>query len=260
MDSKSLKASKYAPRTPAETLAQNRAERLGNDKTSAVRLFGRLRWKAESLKASYSRANDIITGGRQYDYLSGLDNIYIESMFKVDFFEFYSLLERYITLCLSIRGIYIPSNAPSNNVNALRFITNPEFARLRPEASHRFHENLLDALEKEDSPFHTSLGRADVRTQLRIAKDYRNRWKDADEKAAFKNGHSHLHREELDLGVMLFVLLTACEQALSVVKSSESSAQTIQGESRNLDLPYHENKSIDEDIPFEFMDDAMDLD
>ena len=33
-----------------------------------------------------------------------------ESMFKVDFFEFYTLLERYITDCLAIFGVFVSTS------------------------------------------------------------------------------------------------------------------------------------------------------
>jgi len=60
MDPKNLKASKYAPRTPAETLAISQVERLQKEKEKATRLLGRLRWKGESLAASYIRALEIL--------------------------------------------------------------------------------------------------------------------------------------------------------------------------------------------------------
>jgi hypothetical protein len=60
MESKSLKTSRYAPRTPAETLALSRAERVKQEKEKTTRLFSRLRWKAESLLASYHRASGIL--------------------------------------------------------------------------------------------------------------------------------------------------------------------------------------------------------
>jgi hypothetical protein len=49
-----------------------------------------------------------------------------ESMFKVDFFEFYTLLERYISTSLEIMGVQVSGTAPRTNVNALKYITNPE--------------------------------------------------------------------------------------------------------------------------------------
>jgi hypothetical protein len=70
-----------------------------------------------------------------------------ESMFKVDFFEFYTLLERYISTSLEIMGVQVSGTAPRTNVNALKYITNPDLHRTRPRALHAFHANLLDALD-----------------------------------------------------------------------------------------------------------------
>lgn len=60
-----MKTSKYAPKTPAENLAQSRAEKLKQDKDRATRLLGRLRWKAELLVMSFCRALDIINTENQ---------------------------------------------------------------------------------------------------------------------------------------------------------------------------------------------------
>src|SRR4051812_38447433 len=73
-----------------------------------------------------------------------------EVEFKVDFFEFHALLERYITLCLSIMGVVVSAgygNGIGPNVNALRYLVNPDLNRTRPISNHRFHANLLDALD-----------------------------------------------------------------------------------------------------------------
>ena len=177
-------------------------------------------------------------------------------MFKVDFFEFYAVLERYITTCLTIRGIYISSNAPKTNVNALRFQINPDFARSRPEASHQFHANLLEALGRADSPFGLSFGRQDVLLQLGIAKDYRNRWKDAD---ALQQPERRVIREELDLEVMLPIILTGCAQALEVIHATDAQVNSAANRNGNYES-LADGMTVDEDIPLEFMDDAMDLD
>lgn len=44
---------------------------------------------------------------------------------------------------------------------------------------HRYHANVLAALDKEESPLHATLGAGEVRAQLGRAKDLRNRWKTA---------------------------------------------------------------------------------
>jgi hypothetical protein len=49
--------------------------------------------------------------------------------------------------------------------------------------SHRFHENVLLTLDNTANPLHSILGMGDVRKHFAAAKELRNRWKDADERA-----------------------------------------------------------------------------
>lgn len=191
-------------------------------------------------------------------------------MFKVDFFEFYTLLERYISTSLEIMGIHVSGSAPRTNVNALKYITNPDLHRTRPRALHAFHANLLEALDDPNCPLHISLGNQEVRIQLGIAKDYRNAWKDADEKVTKTDSYEkdeesrkNISLQDLDLDTMLRYLLAGCEHAHGIVQDRpdanpndftsrdfEQQAQQ-QDTSRNMEM---------EDVPFEYMDDAMDLD
>jgi hypothetical protein len=187
-------------------------------------------------------------------------------MFKVDFFEFYTLLERYISISLEIMGVYVSGNAPHTNVNALKYITNPQLRDKRQTELHSFHANLLEALDDPKCPLHTSLGNQDVRIQLGLAKDYRNAWKDADEKATFlaeSYSRKIVRLEELDLDIMLRYLLAGCEHAHGIVQecpdadpntftSSDFEKQAQQQlTDASMEIP---------DIPYEYMDDAMDLD
>jgi hypothetical protein len=295
MDSKHLKASKYAPRTPAENLAVSRAERIKKEKEKTTRLLSRLKWKAESLAASYIRAIDILRadldanglmnrrGETHCPFLLGMESVstssstatpatcrketntqkkQAESMFKVDFFEFYTLLERYIELCLSILGVSVSANVPRQNFNALRYITNPGLQRTRPEASHAFHANLLEALDSETCPLHVALGNQNVRIQLGLAKEYRNRWKDADENVTTQKWGSEddeikrsIKLEDLDLNRMLITLLAGCEHAHGVVHDRADVPLT----SRDFEPRDYETMDTD-DAPMEYIDDAMDLD
>lgn len=177
-------------------------------------------------------------------------------MFKVDFFEFYTLLERFITDCLSIFGISISGAAPRSNVNALRFITNPEYARQRAEASHQFHANLLDALDDANNPLHQALGQQNVRIQLGLAKDYRNRWKDAEEQSQNEETKA-VKIEDLGLDHMLHTILVGCGYALSIVNNQSATAAPASHGRQSSDL--HEDMEVEE-APWEYMGDAMDLD
>ncbi|KAF1916051.1 hypothetical protein BDU57DRAFT_496197 [Ampelomyces quisqualis] len=267
-----MKTSKYAPKTPAETLAQSRTEKLRQDKDKTTRLLGRLRWKADLLYLSYFKALEIVracdaqNGGNQ-----GTESKHAESMFKVDFFEFYTLLERYITACLCILGITVSGVAPSTNVNALRYLTNSDLHKTRPIASHAFHANLIEALDDEKCPLHASFGVHNIRAELGLAKDFRNAWKDADERviASKWNNEKDSSRRNItlhdsQLKQMLHALLSGCEHAHGVVQQYTTVPMNSSGFSRRdfESMPQSQgNYSLaSEETPFESMEDAMELD
>lgn len=188
-------------------------------------------------------------------------------MFKIDFFEFYTLLERYMTSCLAIFGISVSGSLPGSrplrqNFNALRYETNPELQRTRPMAEHAFHANLLEALDDEQGPLAASLGKWEVRSQLGIAKEYRNAWKDADEG---KGGGEHERRarlEELRLENMLRAIVAGCEMAHETVMGYDGDGNGVVGSREFESGTYgYGGMEVDvEDRPFEYMEDAMDLD
>jgi hypothetical protein len=185
-------------------------------------------------------------------------------MFKVDFFEFYTLLERYITDCLAIFGISVSASVPRQNFNALRYETNPDLHRTRPMASHAFHANLLEALDDEKCPLAGSFGLQEVRVQLGIAKEYRNAWKDADSIGSLENGDSRakVQLQDLQLEHMLRNIIGGCDLAHGVVQAHENAMTNSNGlTSRDFEPRTYGHTSMDiEDTPFEYMDDAMDLD
>jgi hypothetical protein len=190
-------------------------------------------------------------------------------MFKVDFFEFYTLLERYITDCLAIFGFSVSASVPRQNFNALRYETNPDLHRTRPMASHAFHANLLEALDDDKCPLAGSLGLQDVRVQLGIAKEYRNAWKDADSKAGMaSNGtgtgesRKNIRLEELQLEHMLRNIIGGCDLAHGVVQEYTDAQANGNGvTSQDFEPRTYGVSSMEiEDAPFEYMDDAMDLD
>lgn len=271
-----MKTSKFAPKTPAESLAQTRANKLIQDKGRITRLLGRLQWKAELLMTSYYKALESLHAESQqnahhesqHESTTGARGRQAESMFKIDFFEFYTLLERYITDSLAILGFTVSAAAPRNNINALRYITNPELHRTRPLASHAFHANLLEALDDEKCPLHSSFGVQGVRIQLGLAKDYRNAWKDADEKVSKQNStnddnhRTNIQLHDLQLELMLRALLEGCEGAHGVVQNhNETNSNVNAFTSRDFEPQQYSNSSMEiEDLPYEYMDDAMDLD
>ncbi|KAF1940097.1 hypothetical protein EJ02DRAFT_504383 [Clathrospora elynae] len=268
-----MQASRYAPKTPAENLAQSRAEKLKQDKERATRLLGRLRWKAEMLMVSYHRTMEIGQAAAQQNGYhehhamesgaSSTNSIQkqAESMFKVDFFEFYTLLERFITDCLALLGFSVSAAAPLRNFNALRYETNPDLHRSRPMASHAFHANLLEALDDEKCPLHGSMGIQSVRVQLGLAKEYRNAWKDADAKANVSNGdtRANIQLQDLQLELMLRNLIGGCDLAHGVVQGHTNGTNGFT--SRDFEPQSYVSTNMDmDDAPFEYMGDAMDLD
>ncbi|KAF1350366.1 hypothetical protein EJ07DRAFT_139233 [Lizonia empirigonia] len=256
-----MKTSKYAPKTPLEQLKRSQADRLKQDKDKVTRLLVRLRWKAELLMVSYYKAMEVLQTIETQNGLHPPLAKQAESMFKIDFFEFYTFLERYITLSLATLGISISAAAPRENVNALRYLTNPDLQRTRPLAAHAFHANLLAALDDEACPLHGTLGAQDVRIQLGLAKDYRNAWKDADEQGRWERGSpapSGVKLPDLRLEGMLRVLVEGCAQARDVVQAF-AGAEGV--ESRDFELRVGEGEGmVLGDVPLEYMDDAMELD
>ncbi|KAL2162871.1 hypothetical protein VTH06DRAFT_6707 [Thermothelomyces fergusii] len=116
-----------------------------------AKIVRRLQWKLPFLAQGYRRAVDRV----------GADRAAVaeaELMFKLDFFEYYMLLERALVHLLAVFGVVV--------------------WRRRPR-QHRYHANVLAALDRPDNPLHGPLGTGEVRAQLRRAKDLRNRWKTA---------------------------------------------------------------------------------
>ena len=195
-------------------------------------------------------------------------------MFKVDFFEFYTLLERFVELSLSILGVTVSSGTTSNglgeNVNALKYITNPTLHRTRPLASHQFHANLLAALEQPNGPLYSALGHQDIRIQLGLAKDYRNRWKDDSEKLATvtirhtsdieawsASRSNAVKLEELELHKMLATLLAGCQHSLEIVLHNGKPDTNLPS---SIHVHGFELMDVEDEVPVEYMNDAMDLD
>ena len=180
-----------------------------------------------------------------------------EAMFKVDFFEFYALLERYIVVCLGVVGVHV-SDAPRVNVNALRYITNPDLPH-NPDASHSFHANILEALDEPACPLYTSLGSQEVRIQLGHAKEYRNAWKDADN-ATGPREETRRKLPDFDLHQMLYHILSGCGNAHNVVQGQASpdvkalTSKDFEPQSRSYDV------AQTPDAPLEYMEDAMEVD
>ncbi|KAL4783613.1 hypothetical protein BJX76DRAFT_329566 [Aspergillus varians] len=120
-----------------------------------MKIVARLKWKLPFLAEAYRLAT-------VHD--PAIDIAHAEIMFKLDFHEYYALLERALVHLLGVFGITVSA--------ATR---NPGWA-----ASHRYHANVLECLEAKTSPLRSVLGSGDRFRQLKRAKELRNRWKTAD--------------------------------------------------------------------------------
>lgn len=94
-------------------------------------------------------------------------------------------------------------------------------------SAHRFHANVLSALDDVTHPLHGSLGVGEVRGYLGIAKEFRNRWKEVERESIGENDDddddfSNLHRRyheilvDLKLDEMLAGILEGLERARGV--------------------------------------------
>ncbi|KAF2201289.1 hypothetical protein GQ43DRAFT_40720 [Delitschia confertaspora ATCC 74209] len=282
---KSLLNSRWARRDNRSQLTstiqkQTPAERAAEEKEKAQRLLRRLHWKGESLLSSYKRAIDILHAGTQtgpavahrYQFLLGgnvdeaqwtMAKKTAESMFKLDFFEWYTVMERYVTLCLGLLGVHVSGFGVGMNVNALLQSTTANTANgggTNGYSTHQFHANLLTALDAESCPLHAALGNQDVRIQLGLAKDYRNRWKDADEvEDGADSRKTAIKLEDLELENMVGVILAGTREALVVVMTGASVVKNGGPKHYGSSDEFGYDMEVEMgDAPFEAVYDAMD--
>lgn len=128
-------------------------------------------------------------------------------MFKLDFFEYYMLIERALVHLLGVFGITVSGDGiRGKGLAGSRFSggsrggsrggspkggSSPTRAEVGAGAGgeqggkfqHRYHAHVLEAFDSPVHPLHDILGKGEVRKQLQRAKDLRNRWKTADSEA-----------------------------------------------------------------------------
>ncbi|KAL4936550.1 hypothetical protein BDV06DRAFT_91532 [Aspergillus oleicola] len=159
----SLSQSRWAP-APNTNTNQRPSDR-GNllspsEELSRFRkIVARLRWKLPFLAEGYRLATLADPS---------IDNEPAEIMFKLDFHEYYALLERALVHLLGVFGVSVSSGAGVRN------------AGWAGAGGHRYHANVLDALQVKTCPLQSVLGSGERLIQLRRAKELRNRWKTAD--------------------------------------------------------------------------------
>lgn len=88
-----------------------------------------------------------------------------------------------------------------------------------PQSSHRYHANVLAALEKPDNPLHGILGQGEVKKQLARAKELRNRWKNADGAAGNDGkGYTPAPLEAYNLENILEAIFAGFDQAYVIAE------------------------------------------
>lgn len=125
-----------------------------------MKIVARLRWKLPFLAEGYRLATLSTNSNPTSEAESQA-----EIMFKIDFHEYYALLERAIVHLLGVFNITVSSRRFDSGLGP---------------GTHRYHANVLHALEQETSPLTPILGSGRVYLLLRKAKELRNRWKTAD--------------------------------------------------------------------------------
>lgn len=96
------------PPSPSKAPSAPRPIGQSNDIQTLHRLTTRLHWKAETLLLSLQRAVDV------EPHVASAESLWVESrcrsamtMFKLDFYEFYTLLERAVVLALALCGVRV---------------------------------------------------------------------------------------------------------------------------------------------------------
>jgi len=201
-------------------------------------------------------------------------------MFKLDFFEYYMLIERALVHLLGVFGISISRGIPtttatldyhnSMNANGLGLsngngrIPSPD-KPYRDRSDHRYHANVLEALDSLDNPLHAALGTGEVRRQLSRAKDLRNRWKTAgEEEKDEQRGRAKLTAplETYDLERILMAIFAGFDAAYLVAEQAvrmEAAQSGSAGVGWDVDMAGHAvGERGSEEEQWEFMVDAMD--
>ncbi|KAL1613474.1 hypothetical protein SLS54_010571 [Diplodia seriata] len=231
-NSSQLLQSRYAaalssrPRIPTTTTTSSSPNPDPDPQLSKLkRLIDRLSWKSHTLLFTQSVALSSSSAATP-SYAAQPT-----TMFKLDFFEYYALLERILVLFLAYFRVPLPSSAyhPSSSSASSTAIS----GRAGWRGQHRYHESVLEALEGtttggDDAAgllLGQALGTGEVVAVLRRAKAFRNRWKDADEQK--EQGVWEGQREEVEglrLAELLEVVLRALERAYRAAEEKGGAA------------------------------------
>ncbi|PYI03147.1 hypothetical protein BO78DRAFT_400017 [Aspergillus sclerotiicarbonarius CBS 121057] len=225
-------------RTPSPTKRPRSSP--SDDLSRFMKIVARLKWKLPFLAEGYRLATiDPST--------SDTDVIHAEIMFKIDFHEYYALLERAIVHLLGIFGTSVSSAFGQAHL-AQNGAT--------PLSSHRYHANVLEALQDPSCPLYPVLGQGDVHEQLQRAKELRNRWKTADmtKKERKRDRWATARRKETvmplasyNFEMILATIFQGLEDAYLLAKQ-----HVVEGQGAGAD------ERGDQDTDWDFIVDAMD--
>ncbi|KAI1171465.1 hypothetical protein F4777DRAFT_565435 [Nemania sp. FL0916] len=175
--SSSVSSRRLDNHTSSSTASRNETPSSPEQQLSRfLKIVARLKWKIPFLEAGYGTALD--RAGKLQQEIDAN-----EIHFKLDFHEFYMLIERAIVHLMGVYGIVIYAQSDANgNGYGVGNVSESNASALRDRNQrHQYHENVLLALINSDNPLNRTLGRPEVRKQLARAKDLRNRWKNADD-------------------------------------------------------------------------------
>jgi hypothetical protein len=236
-----------------------------------TKIVRRLKWKLPYLASSYQQATSRMNGAsEEVDWARIIE---AELMFKLDFFEYYMLLERALVHLLGIFGITVSRGLGERRLQTLRreqqrgqqgWSDNKNNSNGTADGNnkppwrseHRYHANVLEALDKEDNPLHEVLGTGDVRRQLSRAKDLRNRWKNADDSgpAPARNDKESAPLESYDLENIVTTIFEGFDRAYVIAEEYVPTEQrAVVGA-----VDSGERNRGSEEVQWEFMVDAMD--
>lgn len=124
----------------------------GAELERVMKIVRRIKWKFPFLAHGYNAATTACAPAEQREEA--------ELMFKLDFFEYYMLLERALVHLLGVFGIKVTGAFGSSRV--------PDNHQ---QSNHRFHANVLEALADVRNPLHEALGQGDAALALLRAKE-----------------------------------------------------------------------------------------
>ncbi|KAG6356275.1 hypothetical protein INS49_015662 [Diaporthe citri] len=253
----------------ADASALTRVPTPWSELSRFMKIARRMRWKLPFLGQGYRAATDRALNTPD-------DRAEAELMFKLDFFEYYMLLERALVHLMGVFGVKITgafngtrsgTRTPNGNGRSGGAAAGQQ---QQPQSDHRFHANVLDALDDPRNPLHPVLGAGDARYALARAKELRNRWKNADEPdsvvaassiAAAKLAARPL--EDYDLERILENIFTGLEGAYVIADRYVAGVRALAAE-RGLAAPGAAANgtatpdNAAEETQWEFMVDAMD--